>query len=96
MTPAEKSRSIIEEVAAKHGLRVADLLGPSRYQEIVAARDEAIIRLHNERGLTPAMIAPMFNRERNTIAAAFDREKHRAYKRKLDRQYAAARRGAFA
>jgi chromosomal replication initiation ATPase DnaA len=91
MTPAEQTRAIIAEVAAKHGLRVDDLTGPSRYQEIVAARDEAIIRLHKERGMTPAKIAPLFNRERNTIAAAFDRERHRAYKRKMDRKYAAQR-----
>jgi chromosomal replication initiation ATPase DnaA len=96
MTPAEKSRAIIEEVAAGHGLTVADLLGPSRFQEIVRARDEAIARLHEERKLSAAQIAPLMNRDRTSILAALDRPRYRAVKRTWDRRKAAERAGASA
>lgn len=44
---ADRVRYIIAEVAAKHDVSVADLLGPRRFRPLVRARWEAAWRLKN-------------------------------------------------
>lgn len=47
--PARRIRAIAEEVAARHGYEVKDLIGPSRYKRLCAARFEAMWLARRER-----------------------------------------------
>lgn len=69
-TPAEATRQLIQEVAAKHGVAVEAVLGPSRAKEVVRARYEAIRRLRRERKLTSAQIGRIIGRDPTTVLYA--------------------------
>lgn len=72
--PKLRSREILEEVAAKHGLRVDDLRSKSRLHVLVAARQEASFRLRTELGLSlPAIGRLLGGRDHTTILHAVKR-----------------------
>lgn len=61
-----RSTKVIREVAAKHRISVADLLGRDKFAHFVAARREAILQM-NALGMTDERIAEAMRRERTTI-----------------------------
>lgn len=65
------SAKIINEVAAKHKVSAGEIKGPRRNRYIVAARFEAILRIHRE---LPHMSLPqigrVFNRDHTSILHA--------------------------
>lgn len=58
---------IIGEVADKHDLTTALLLGPSRQKHIAAARHEAFWRIRHETGGTFGLIGKFFYRDHSTV-----------------------------
>ncbi len=66
--PRQTMDEIIEEVASKHGLRPADLLGPRRTKVFVLPRHEAMYRIAAERSdLSYPRIAAYFDRDHTTV-----------------------------
>lgn len=64
----EETNRILEEVAAKHDVTVADIRGPRRRIEISHARQEAMYRLYSERkNLSLPMIGRMLSRDHTTV-----------------------------
>lgn len=63
-----RSRLILEEVAAKHGLQVKDITSPARTRPIVNARHEAAYRLRNEAGLSFPQIGRLIGNRDHTSA----------------------------
>lgn len=61
-----RSKKILTDVAAKHKLQVADILGRDRFKHFIAARREAILAMHSA-GMTHGTIARIIGRERTTI-----------------------------
>lgn len=49
LTPHQATAHIIAEVAAEHGVRVADIIGHCRVPRLVRARHEAMYRVRHER-----------------------------------------------
>jgi hypothetical protein len=59
---------IIREVAAQHGFSAAELIGPRRQVQLVAARFEAMWRIKTERpDMSLPMIGRLFHRDHTTI-----------------------------
>lgn len=57
---------ILREVAAKHGISVAQLVGRKDRRLLAPARREAMNRLYSERGVTVPHIARIFRRHHTT------------------------------
>jgi chromosomal replication initiation ATPase DnaA len=81
--PGFRSRQILESVATKHKLRVADIIGRERWNYLVAARRDAITAMR-ACGMTQITIARAMCRDRTTIVEytnADRRERKREYRR---------------
>jgi chromosomal replication initiation ATPase DnaA len=66
----EQCNEIKKEVAKKHMVTVKDIEGPSRKEEIVFARDEAMYRTRKETGAGLKAIGRCFNRTHATVIHA--------------------------
>lgn len=62
------------QVARKHMITVQDLEGPSRKEEIVEARNEAIYRCHHETKANLSTIGRFFNRSHSTVIHALKQQ----------------------
>lgn len=65
-----KCREIIEEVAAKYGVRPAAIVSPIRKKKIMPSRFEAIFRCVSETDFSLAEIGRVFHRDHTTIGAS--------------------------
>lgn len=67
-TPRTLNLAIVEEIANRHEVKVADILSPKRCKKIVAARDEAIraLGIANPRWSYPDL-GRFFGRDHTTI-----------------------------
>ena len=74
-TPTQKRRALIAEIAERHEVSLADVLGPSRFQHVVRARFAAIRAVRQR---YPEMSLPqlgrLFNRDHTTILHALRKE----------------------
>ena len=74
-TPTQKRRAPIAEIAERHEVSLADVLGPSRFQHVVRARFAAIRAVRQR---YPEMSLPqlgrLFNRDHTTILHALRKE----------------------
>lgn len=62
------SREIIHRVATKYGMTTADLIGPARSRWFAYARQEAMYRIRQERGLSlPQIGAILGGRDHTTV-----------------------------
>lgn len=77
----KRSESILLNVAAKHNLSVATILGREKFKHIVAARREAVM-LMSAAGMTHSTIAAAVHRERTTVLQYLNAE-YAARKNKL-------------
>lgn len=66
-------REIIKEEAARAGLKVDDILGPSRAPPIVAARSYAMWRARKEIGWSFPEIGRVFHRDHTTVMYAVNK-----------------------
>lgn len=64
---------IKKEVAKKHKIKVIDLEGKSRKEEIVEARNEAMSRCRNETDANLSTIGRFFNRSHATVIHALNK-----------------------
>lgn len=62
------------EVAQKHMISIKDLEGPSRKEEIVEARNEAIYRCRHEAKARLSAIGRFFNRSHATVIYALKQQ----------------------
>ena len=69
------ANKIIGEVAIKHGLFVADLIGPRTWPEVVAARREAAERISAEVSPSPSFIGRCLKRNHSTVLSLLGRSK---------------------
>lgn len=67
LTVRHRASRIIAEVAARHGLKVAVLLGRSRRAEAVLARHEAMYELRRQVGLSYPDIGCRMRRDHTTV-----------------------------
>lgn len=80
-TPRDFVLSIVDQVAAGHGLTRAQILGPDRKRPLVIARHEAMRAVA---AAYPSMSSPcigrLFNRDHSTVLYALGRIKKRPAK----------------
>lgn len=74
--PPATSAEIIKQVCAKHGVRPAEIVSPIRAHFIVPARHEAMYRIREERHLSWAQLARLFNRDHTSVIHGW--RKHKA------------------
>lgn len=67
------AEKILCDVAAKHDLPPPVIRGREKTKAVVKARDEAILRIRNEVGLSLTEIGAVFRRDHTTILAALRR-----------------------
>lgn len=67
------ARSIVDAVAAKHGFDPEQLLGKGRYQDVAAARHEAMFRIRTELKWSLPRIGALFHRDHSTVIYALRR-----------------------
>jgi chromosomal replication initiation ATPase DnaA len=73
-TPAQFTRVIVESVAARHGVSVADIFSPCRLRPIVDARHEAIAEVCEARPhWSYPTVGRLFGRDHTTIMSALER-----------------------
>lgn len=60
-------KRILSEVSKQHRVSVLDILSPSRYRPIVAARHEVFYRLCHERSYSSERIAAIFKRDGSSV-----------------------------
>lgn len=65
--PQRKWKTITKEVADKHGVSVENMLSPSRWKELVAARGEAYYRIRRETTMSLPQIGRCFKRDHTSI-----------------------------
>lgn len=75
-TPAATSAEIIKEVCLKHGVKVTEIVSPIRSKHIIPARHEAMYRVREERHLSWAQLARLFNRDHTSVIHGW--RKHKA------------------
>lgn len=64
-------REIINDVAARHGLTYQDIIGASRFKNIVTARMDAIVEVHKARPtMSLGQLGKAFHRDHTTILHA--------------------------
>jgi len=68
---------LVREIAASEGVRVADMMGPSRFQHLVAAR-EVLYRTLRSWGWSLPAIGHFVNRDHTTILYALKTPEERA------------------
>lgn len=66
MTPREASLKIIKDTAGKYRLTSEQLIGHSRFKELVLARHEAFYLLQRK-GLSTPQIGRLMNRDHSTV-----------------------------
>lgn len=66
MTPRERTIAELREIASRHGVRLSDMLGPSRKPKHVRARfaGYAVLR---DRGMSLPRIGRVFCRDHSTV-----------------------------
>lgn len=69
------ARDIINAVAKRRFLTVADILGPSREWHVSRARHEAMHAVHTQMLMSPNAMTKIFQRDRKTIASGIRRWK---------------------
>ena len=67
MTPHEQSIVILKQVAAKHGVTLADLHKGAKWPELCHARWEAFYRLRTERGMYLRQIGELLGFDHATV-----------------------------
>ena len=67
MTPREQSIVILKQVAAKHGVTLADLHKGAKWPELCHARWEAFYRLRTERGMYLRQIGELLGFDHATV-----------------------------
>lgn len=70
-------RHITAAVAARHGLRPAELLGERRLAAYSRARDEAWAEIHATGKFSTPQIGRAFNRDHSTVVVGIQRHKER-------------------
>jgi len=74
----DKLLRILEATATKHGVKSAEIVGPSVQRHVVAARYEAILAMHKAcPEASPAQIGRIVNRDRTTVIHALKRTRKR-------------------
>lgn len=66
MTPREESLKIIKETANKYNLTSEQLIGHSRFKQLILARHEAFYLLQRK-GLSTPQIGRLMNRDHSTV-----------------------------
>lgn len=74
--PRQQRIAVVQEVADRHGVSLEAVLGASRGREVVAARWEAMRRIHNEFGDSTPRIGRLFNRDHTTVLHALKEVKN--------------------
>jgi chromosomal replication initiator protein len=78
-TPYALTKSIISEVAEKHGVAPEDILGGSRLKKYTRPRHECMTRLYQDRPrLSLPAIGKLFNRHHTTVLYAIEAHARRA------------------
>lgn len=67
------ARQIIQEVAASHGLKDSDLIGPSRLKSVSWARHEAVWRIRQQTNLSLPQIGRILGGRDHTTALHSER-----------------------
>ena len=80
VTPRDTTRAIIREVAERHGVTLADVLGHCRERRVMRARHEAVLAVRQAR---PRMSLPELGRvfggrDHTTILNSLDRMSRQA------------------
>lgn len=70
-------RLITAEVAARHGLRPAELTGERRTHKLAHARHEAWAEIHATGKFSTPQIGRAFNRDHSTVVVGIQRHKER-------------------
>jgi chromosomal replication initiation ATPase DnaA len=68
---------IVAEVAERHWCTSAEMLGDGRQKYLSNARDEAIILIKRELGLSSIRIGLIFNKDHSTVLASMRRTRAR-------------------
>ncbi len=87
--------AVIDEVARKHDISRRDILEPSLFKHVCAARDEAIQRIRVEFGDSIPRLAELFDRDSSSIWAALNRDRKRTRARISARRLREQRRAAL-
>ena len=74
MTPREQSIVILKQVAAKHGVTLADLHKGAKWPELCHARWEAFYRLRTERGMYLRQIGELLGFDHATVHYGISRQ----------------------
>jgi chromosomal replication initiation ATPase DnaA len=73
MTPAARTRLLIDQAAKEHCVTIEDVMSPDRSREVAAARRRAIILVNaNNPGITLTRLAAIFGRDFETVRYALD------------------------
>lgn len=62
-----RAKSIVAEVAERHGVSVSDIRGPRRLAHFVRARREAALRMRVELGISTIEIGKHLRRDHSTV-----------------------------
>ena len=82
--PREKARRLIAAVAARTGVGIRDVTGPSRLPHIVAARHAAIAAVVDTfPGVGSVAVGRLFHKHYSTIIAALDAPRRRRISMRL-------------
>lgn len=77
MTPAQETRQIIADIAAKHRVPVAGIMGTSRRRKYAWPRQEAYAAVRDERGLSYPQIGAIFGRDHTSVLTGVRRYRER-------------------
>lgn len=69
-TPREARMKLVAQVAKRHGVTVAEIMGKSRQRHIAAARQDAMRQMLLEFGDAAAAVGRMFGRDHTTVLHA--------------------------
>jgi chromosomal replication initiation ATPase DnaA len=72
MTPAERTRALIESVCDEHGVKLDDVFGYARTERISRARHDAMFRVH-QTGRTLREVGRAFGRDHKSVVYAIKR-----------------------
>ena len=71
--PRDKIRLVVREVADEMAITPGDIMGVSRYADIVWARQIAMWRISNELNMPAAQIGRIFQKDHTTVLHALKR-----------------------
>lgn len=77
MTPAQETRQIIADIAAKHRVPVAGLMGDSRRRKYAWPRQEAYAAVRDAKALSYPQIGAIFGRDHSSVLAGVRRYRER-------------------